>query len=148
MHFRKHVVVNTALGALALKVADIPIMVRTLSPAILVGFFIDLDHWIYHIWKQRSLSLRTLTHLVREDWEYRRQRFYPFHTLEFGLVFTLVVYYTPLTWPWAFGYWVHLSSDAYHNIRLRGDISSWFPKWIGTLQGWRKLKERRARRYA
>jgi hypothetical protein len=143
MHYRKHVVVNTILGSLALKVADYPIMLKTLSPAILVGFLIDSDHWFYQAWRKRTLSVRKITKQVRDDYENSRQFFYPFHTLEFGLIFTFVVYHTQLTWPWAFGYWVHLSSDAYYNYRLRGDISSWFPKWIGSLQAWRRVKTRR-----
>ena len=51
MHYKKHVVVNTILGSLALYLANLPIVFRTLSPAVLVGFLIDADHFLYHIWK-------------------------------------------------------------------------------------------------
>lgn len=146
MHYKKHIVVNTILGSLVLRMADLPVIFKTLSPAVLVGFLIDADHWLYHVWKQRTLSVRKITRQVKDDFKNHRQYFYPFHTIEFGLVFTLVVYYTPLAWPWAFGYWIHLSSDAFHNYRLRGDISSWFPKWIGTLQSIRFLKDKRRMR--
>jgi len=146
MHYKKHVVVNTILGSLALYLANLPIVFRTLSPAVLVGFLIDVDHFLYHIWKERTLSLRSLTRLVKVDWNEQRLRFYPFHTLEFGIIFTIIVYYTPLSWPWAFGYWVHISTDAYHNWRLRGNFSSWLPVWIGTLQSYQKLQARRKMR--
>jgi hypothetical protein len=142
MHYSRHAVVNTVLGTLALRLVEWPIISRTLLPVILAGL-IDADHFLYHVWKQRTLSFRKIKPLLLEDWDKRRQRFYPFHTFEFGLVFTILVYYTPMTWPWAFGYWVHLSSDAYHNWRLNGNISSWIPKWIGTLHGLKALKAKR-----
>lgn len=135
-------VVNTLLGSLALRLADLPVLSKSLLPVVLAGV-IDVDHWLFHVWKERTLSIKRVKKLVLEDWEARRLRFYPFHTIEFGLVFTLIVYYTQMSWPWAFGYWVHLSSDAYHNYRLRGNISSWFPTWIGTLQGLRILRAKR-----
>lgn len=146
MDYRRHAVVNTVLGSLALKVAALPIVVKTLSPAVLAGFLIDADHFLYQMWKQRTLSPRKALRGVIEDWEEKKYRFYLFHTLEFGVVFTIVVYYSSLTWPWAFGYWIHLSSDIYYNYRLRRNIY-WLSKWIGMLQGWRLVKrKRRARR--
>ncbi|MCH7952226.1 hypothetical protein IH980_05830 [Patescibacteria group bacterium] len=143
MHYSKHAVVNTLMGGLALRLTDLPILSRTLLPVILIGF-VDVDHWLFHVFKERTLSFKKLRKLVIEDWEARKLRFYPFHTIEFGLVFTLVVTSTAMSWLWAFGYWVHLLSDAYHNYRLRGNVSSWFPTWIGTLQGLRMLRARRS----
>lgn len=146
MNYKKHAVVNTILGTLALKIADLPVIFSTLSPAVLAGFLVDVDHYLYHVWKLHTFSLRKLKPLFYEDFNTHRQRFYPFHTLEFGVIFTILVYYTPMTWPWAFGYWVHLSSDAVYNYRLRGNVSSWFPRWIGTLHGYRRLQARRESR--
>lgn len=133
---------NTILGVLALKIAGLPVLFSTLSPAVITSLLIDVDHFLYHGWRQRTLSWRKLLKLVSSDWEERRQHFYPFHTLEFGVLFTIVVYYTPLSWLWAFGYWAHLSSDAYHNYKLRHNFS-WLPIWIGTLQSFRLIKAKR-----
>ena len=147
MHYRKHAVANTIFGVMALKIAGLPLLFSTLSPAVIASFLIDADHFLYHIWKDRTLSLRRLARSVRKDFDERQQHFYLFHTLEFGVVFTIVEYYTPLSWVWAFGYWAHLSTDAYHNYRMRKNFS-WLPKWIGTLQSWRTIQAKRHARSA
>ncbi|OGY17776.1 MAG: hypothetical protein A2900_00175 [Candidatus Chisholmbacteria bacterium RIFCSPLOWO2_01_FULL_50_28] len=147
MHYRRHAVANTILGVAALKIAGLPVLFSTLSPAVIASFLIDADHFLYHIFMERTLSYRKVSKLVRKDWDNRRQRFYLFHTLEFGIIFTVLVYYTPLTWVWAFGYWTHLSTDAFHNYRMKKNFS-WLPIWIGTLQSWRMIQAKRHARLA
>jgi hypothetical protein len=145
MNNLQHVTVNTILGSVALKVANLPVGIGTLSPAVLSGLLIDADHFIYEVWKKRTLSPRKIVKAVVADYKSHNYRFYLFHTLEFGIVFTIVVYYTSLTWPWAFGYWIHLSSDVYYNYKKRRNLS-WMKKWIGVLQGWHLVKTKRAER--
>lgn len=144
MTYKQHAAVNTIVGSLALRFADWPIISKTLLPFILAGL-IDADHFLYHVWKERTLSLNKLVRLVKDDWEEKVQRFYIFHTLEFGIVFTIIVYHSQLNWPWAIGYWVHMSTDMYFNLKMRRNFT-WFPKWIGMLQGWQAIKAKRRAR--
>ncbi len=146
MHVKQHVAVNTIVGSIALKIVDLPLIFSTLSPAVISGVLIDADHLLYEIWKQRTLSARKLLRGVLKDYHEHHYRFYLFHTIEFAIIFTLVVYRSPsLTWPWAFGYWVHLTSDVYYNYKLRRNIH-WMSNWLGTLQGWRAIKARRSQK--
>lgn len=145
MDIRKHAAVNTAFGSLALTVSSLPFTLGNLTPAVLSGFLMDVDHVVYEIYKQKTLSPRKIARAIIKDFRGFEYRFYLFHTLEFGIVFSLIVYNTSLGWPWAFGYWVHLTSDIYYNYKIRNDFS-WMKNWVAVLQGWKCYQRKRSLR--
>ena len=139
-----HAFLNGAVGLVAKWVWRAPI--KGSWAGWLVSWLVDVDHFLYFVLKRRRIKVREFLEQIKKDYYENVQRFYLFHTLEFGVVISVVVYRSDfLTWPVAVGFWLHLAGDAARNIRTRRDFK-WLGRWCLAWEVFKRLKE--VRRYA
>ena len=56
------------------------------------GVLIDLDHLPYFIYKLRTINFSEIMKYANKEYKLDRPHFYPFHTIDFFIVFSLVLY--------------------------------------------------------
>lgn len=56
------------------------------------GVLVDLDHLPYFIYKLRTVNFSKILKHANQEYKLDRPHFYPFHTIDFFIVFSIVLY--------------------------------------------------------
>lgn len=128
MKLQHHFLISFFSGLIYLLLVSKAINFYNLTPWLVGGVLVDIDHLLTYSTKKKTFNFKTIVKIICEDYKQNNQHFFIFHTLEFAVFLGFVVSKTFLPWQFLAGYLIHLSCDGFRQRRLRKNYS-WFKKW-------------------
>jgi hypothetical protein len=129
MKLAKHLPINFFLGLLILFIVK-EFTLFNLFMILIGGIIFDIDHFIYHIFSERNLSIAEFSRIHRKLFKSMTPKFYVFHTFEFAAAFLFsVVFFFPILIYFLFGFLIHLFSDIIKYVSYYKSDFSWIKHW-------------------
>ena len=77
------------------------------------GVLIDIDHYLWHIYNKRTLSVKKAYHFMKHKNHANRNMTLIFHNIEFWIAKVILVFFFPVLLPLFIGLASHMTMDLF-----------------------------------